>query len=167
MSMWSKIARFGKVSRVLRDDGNLCLSRSILPSLAVPYRSKAPSRTIKMNGPKPGNDQIPPIPCFSPRHEAIQGHYVQLIPTKADHAGELYRAVGGSEKSALYDYMPYGPFDDEQSLRNRIALFETSQDPLFWTIRHLESGKLLGWLSMLRIDTVNRVVEIGHIMYAP
>lgn len=110
---------------------------------------------------------VPPVPCSPPRHEVVDGQYVQLIPTKAEHSEDLYRAVGGSENAALYDYMPYGPFDEIPALQERVAGFAESKDPLFWTIRDLASGKLVGWLSLLRIDATNRVVEIGHIMYSP
>lgn len=97
----------------------------------------------------------------------INGQHVELIPTEGAHAGELYDAVGGNEKAALFDYMPYGPFDDVQALQEQIRAFSDSKDPLFWTIRDLHTSQLLGWLSMLRIDLNNRVVEIGHITYSP
>lgn len=105
--------------------------------------------------------------CLPPRHERIEGRYVQLIPTDPSDADELYRVIGGSEHVGLFDYMPYGPFNEADELRDRVTAFSKSSDPLFWTIRHLNTGRFVGWLSLLRIDTANRVVEIGHIMYAP
>lgn len=116
---------------------------------------------------KNSGDEVPSISCSPPVHEIIRGQYVELIPTEPHHAQELYQAVGGLNNAALYDYMPYGPFEELAAFQERIASFAVSNDPLFWTIRHLASGRFLGWLSLLRIDTANRVVEIGHIMYAP
>lgn len=113
-----------------------------------------------------GADRIPNVPCSTPQHSVISGRYVDLIPTDVSHAQELYEAVGGLGNAALFSYMPYGPFEELQSFQGRIAVFQSSTDPLFWTIRHRSSGKMLGWMSFLRIDAVNRVVEIGHIMYA-
>lgn len=110
---------------------------------------------------------VSPIACSPPSHEIIEGHYVTLIPTEAGHAEELWQVVGGSATAGLYDYMPYGPFHNAQDLIDRVAALASSADPLFWTIKHRDSAKLLGWLSLLRIDTANRVVEIGHILYAP
>ena len=120
-----------------------------------------------MSASKQFGDKVLPAACSSPLHEAIQGHHVQLIPTQPEHFRELYEVVGGSEKAALYDYMPYGPFDDIESLQERIVAFATSKDPLFWTICQIVSGRLLVWLSLLRIDAANRVAEIGHILYTP
>lgn len=114
-----------------------------------------------------GSDQVANVSCAAPEHNIIAGQYVDLIPTITRHATELYEAVGGQNNVALFSYMPYGPFEELQPFQDRISVFQSSRDPLFWTIRHRSSGKMLGWLSLLRIDTVNRVVEIGHIMYAP
>lgn len=122
---------------------------------------------IRMASLKRFGDEVPTVSCRYPVHETIAGRYVELIPTKAEHAESLYETVGGNDKAALYDYMAYGPFNEIAPFKERIAAFENSKDPLFWTIRHLASDRLVGWLSLLRIDTANRVVEIGHIMYAP
>lgn len=115
----------------------------------------------------PSGEDLPSVTCRPPAHTVTHGRHVELIPTQAEHADELYEVIGGNHRAHLFDYMPYGPFNDKASLRERLADFASSTDPIFWTIRHLASGQLLGWLSLLRIDTTNRVVEIGHIMYAP
>lgn len=115
---------------------------------------------------KPMGENIAHISCEPPVHETISGRYVELIPASDAHAEQLYKSAGGSDKAALFDYMPYGPFSDLRSLQERIAIFATSTDPLFWTIRLRSTGKLVGWISFLRIDTVNRVVEIGHVLFS-
>lgn len=114
----------------------------------------------------PPGELVPPVTCSPPIHDTIQGQYIELIPTQAEHAAELYEAVGGAENARLFDYMPYGPFSDMEPFQDKISEFARSQDPLFWTIRLLSTGKLVGWLSLLRIDAKNRAVEIGHIMYS-
>ena len=86
---------------------------------------------------------------------------------QVDHAEELYEAVGGDQNAGLYDYMPYGPFQDVDALREKVSGFASSKDPLFWTIRLLRTGQIVGWMTFLRIDAANRVVEIGNILYAP
>lgn len=114
----------------------------------------------------PVGEDVAYVPCEPPVHETITGQYVDLIPASEAHAEQLYEAAGGSDKAALFDYMPYGPFSDLESLQERIAIFATSTDPLFWTIRLRSTGKLVGWISFLRIDTANRVVEIGHVLFS-
>lgn len=111
-------------------------------------------------------EEVAPVSCRPPVHETIAGRYVDLIPTSEDHAEQLFEAAGGSENAALFDYMGYGPFHDLESLQESMATFAESTDPLFWTIRLRSTGTMVGWISFLRIDTANRVVEVGHVMFS-
>lgn len=115
----------------------------------------------------PAGDEVPPAPCSPPVHETIRGKYVELIPMQVEHTEELFAVVGGDANAELYNYMPYGPFADVQALQEKNVGFAKSKDPLFWTIRLPSTGQIVGWMTFLRIDPANRVVEIGNILYAP
>ena len=107
------------------------------------------------------------VPCAFPKHVPITGRLVRLLPLHADHSDGLFESIGGDQNASLYDYMPYGPFSDIESSREHIAGLSKSTDPQFYTIVDLKTEKLLGHLSLLRIDEKNRVIEIGHVLFSP
>ena len=105
-------------------------------------------------------------PCCFPELEVLAGSHVQLLPLQTDHADQLFESVGGEHNAILYDYMPYGPFTDIQAFRDHISKLAGSKDPQFYAISEPSTGELLGHVSFLRMDVNNRVIEIGHVLYA-
>ena len=63
--------------------------------------------------------------------------------------------------------MSEGPFSDRGSFDARLVQKAASQDPLFFTIVDKASRRPVGLASYLRIDPVNRVIEVGHILFTP
>jgi RimJ/RimL family protein N-acetyltransferase len=98
----------------------------------------------------------------------LTGGIVSLVPLDVDaHARSLYEALCGPNNDALWDYLFYGPFRDFASFREHLAKHAASSDPLFFAIVDNATGRAVGQASYLRIDTVHRTIEVGHIMYAP
>lgn len=83
----------------------------------------------------------------------------------ARHAEDLFDANRGQDW--LWDYMPYGPFDDLATYRDWQAQMAGKTDPYFYALRDNRSGRIGGVASYLRIDPANGVIEIGHIQIAP
>jgi len=52
-------------------------------------------------------------------------------------------------------------------MRDRVAECETANDPLFFAIRDLDTGRACGMASFMRTNEVMGVTEIGHIWMAP
>ncbi|HLI50833.1 MAG TPA: GNAT family protein, partial [Thermomicrobiaceae bacterium] len=67
----------------------------------------------------------------------------------------------------IWDYLPYGPFASLEDFSDWLDDCARSDDPLFFAIRDLKSGKALGMASYLRIVPEHAVIEIGHIWFAP
>ena len=120
-----------------------------------------------MSTPRPLGGLVPDAQCSFPPYESSSGSHVRLIPTKAEHADELFAAMGGKEDPWLYDYLPYGPFDDLEGFRKHIATFAGDTDPQMYSIQLIATGELVGYISFLHIDSKNRVIEIGHLCYSP
>jgi RimJ/RimL family protein N-acetyltransferase len=98
----------------------------------------------------------------------LDGRFVTLLPLEAaDHADDLFDAAGGLDRAPLWDYMPDGPFPDRQAFREHIARKAQSADPLFYAILDKTSGKAVGHATLMRIDTANRVIETGNILFSP
>lgn len=107
-------------------------------------------------------DWMPPPP---PSRAPMTGRYVRLEPLSPAHAADLHHA--NSESDAIWDYLPYGPFPDETAYRAWVETVADRDDPLFFAIRNLETGRWGGVASYLRVTPEAGTIEVGHINFAP
>ena len=114
-----------------------------------------------------------PVPTLQnpepPSQRPLVGRYITLKPPEPDRdAPELFLISHGSEeKRRLWTYMPYGPFSNENALRDWLDEQAQSVDPLFFVVTDNVRGGCLGMLSFLNIVPVMRRLELGHIWYGP
>lgn len=106
-------------------------------------------------------------PAKPPSHSTCTGRLVRLEPLSSSHIDGLYDSVGRPEHAAVWTYMPGGPFQDKASFENFNKSRLESKDPFFYTIIDRAQEKPVGFCSLMRIDTSNRVVEIGNIAFSP
>jgi RimJ/RimL family protein N-acetyltransferase len=66
-----------------------------------------------------------------------------------------------------WTYLPYGPFERLEAYRAWTDQVAAADDPLFHTIIDGASARAAGVASLMRIDSVNGVIEVGHIKYTP
>jgi RimJ/RimL family protein N-acetyltransferase len=101
-------------------------------------------------------------PASPPAREVLRGDRVQLEPLDPDrHAEDLHAAATGDPH--LWDYLPYGPFEDLEAMRAHLAVQAASEDPLFFAV--VEGGRARGVVSYLRIEPAYGCIEIGHIWF--
>jgi RimJ/RimL family protein N-acetyltransferase/GNAT superfamily N-acetyltransferase len=60
-----------------------------------------------------------------------------------------------------------GPFADEAAFRDSLAAKARSEDPLFFAIIDQASGRAVGYITLMRIDLANRVIEVGNVLFSP
>ena len=101
-----------------------------------------------------------------PKHETISGRCVRLVPLQPDNADQLFQVIGGAHNASLFDYMHYGPFTEFEPFNEMIISFSKAEDPQFYTIIDAKTGRSVGYISFLHIDATNRLIEIGHVMFA-
>ncbi len=110
----------------------------------------------------------PPVDAHAasrPARVELKGRYTTLVPLRAEeHASALWDALRAGPDS-LWLYMGDGPYADAGAFTEGIAKKAASEDPLFYAI--LVDGVPRGYASLMRIDTANRVIEVGNIMYSP
>ena len=104
-----------------------------------------------------------------PQRTDYEGKFIVLSPVNPQtDVAELYDCSHGSDiKEQIWTYMSYGPFDDEHSMQRWLEEGAGSQDPLFFTVHHLESKQRVGMVSFLNIVSDMRRLELGHIWYSP
>ena len=122
------------------------------------------------NPPLPVGNIIKPIAHIDlPQRKDYEGRFITLSPVnpQAD-VTELYDCSHGSViKEQIWTYMSYGPFDNKHSMQEWLEDGAISEDPLFFTVHHLESKQRIGMVSFLNIVSDMRRLELGHLWYSP
>jgi RimJ/RimL family protein N-acetyltransferase len=116
---------------------------------------------------RPIGPTIDSPPAKRPARVTLKGRFVTLTPLDAaSHADVLFDAANGGEKDQVWDYLFDGPYTDRETFRANIEAKAKSEDPLFFAIIDNASGKPVGYQTFLRIEPVQRVIEVGNILYA-
>ena len=102
-----------------------------------------------------------------PARIAHSGRRVRLEPLDPAHAPALFAATHEPVATGeLWAFLPYGPFASSQELAAWISQ-SSGDDPLFFALCCPASGQARGVASLMRIDPVHGVIEIGHIWLSP
>jgi RimJ/RimL family protein N-acetyltransferase len=99
-------------------------------------------------------------PVAPPDGSELVGRHVVLRRVTTDDAAPLFEA---GRDPAIWTYLPYGPYREEDELRARLAEIADSDDPLFYAI--CRDGRPQGIASYLRITPEHGTIEIGHIWF--
>jgi RimJ/RimL family protein N-acetyltransferase len=101
-----------------------------------------------------------------PRRVPLEGDAVVLEPVDpVRHANDLFSASEG--EPALWDYLAYGPFENQRVFTEWLKERAASDDPLFYAVIDRASSQARGMASLMRIVPEHGVIEIGHIWFAP
>ena len=101
-----------------------------------------------------------------PDQPVIRGDYAVLEMLDANkHAADLFRANNDDKAGAIWAYMPYGPFSSQSSYYKWVQDVQGKDDPVFYAIKSLESGRFCGVASYLRITPEMGSIEVGHINF--
>lgn len=97
----------------------------------------------------------------------LRGSYALLRPVDPEtDAAPLFDASHPHDGDrAIWTYLPYGPYDNADSLRDSLDQHAATDDPLFFTITTLPDERPAGIASYLRIEPDSGVIEIGHIWF--
>ena len=116
-----------------------------------------------------GNIVQPTIHVDLPQRTGYEGKFITLAPINPQtDVVELYECSHGSHtQEQIWTYMSYGPFDSTHSMKMWLEEGALSEDPLFFTVHHLESKQRVGMVSFLNIVADMQRLELGHIWYSP
>lgn len=118
-----------------------------------------------------GNPVGLPVPSLEPAERpdstVLIGGRVRIERLSAeDHAHDLFVALTTDPHPSLWTYMPQGPFESERDLTAWILGVEQSTDPLYYVIVDGETNRAIGIAAYLRIDTLNRTIEVGWLTFS-
>jgi RimJ/RimL family protein N-acetyltransferase len=101
-----------------------------------------------------------------PERITIVGHYVTIEPLDpAKHTEALWQGLGGELNESLWLYMPDGPFLDRAAFDAHMQAKAISEDPLFFAIVDRQTKLAVGRATLMRIDPLHRVIEVGGIIF--
>jgi len=116
----------------------------------------------------PIGPQVDPRPARRPKRVAITGRYVDVVALDPGvHGDALFHGTSGPGHDVLWAYLFDGPFHDRASFNAALERKAGSEDPLFFAIVDRPSQHAVGLASLMRIEPVHRVVEVGSIVYTP
>ncbi len=102
-----------------------------------------------------------------PERRVLEGHYCRLEPLSVSHTQPLWHAWSEAADGRDWTWLNVGPFPDEQLFAEHIMVSAASEDPLHYAIVDLQNGKAVGTISLMRIDPVNGVIEVGFVEFSP
>jgi len=103
-----------------------------------------------------------------PSRDPMEGRFCRVEPLdSAAHLDDLYEAYADDRDGILWTYMVVGPFSSKEDFRAWLELACTTEDPLFYAVIDLSTGKAAGVAAYMRIKPSDGVIEVGSITYSP
>lgn len=112
---------------------------------------------------RPVGPLVDSTPAPMPGAVTLKGRFgtVERIDA-ARHSTDLWQAVRGHDE--IWDYIPAGPFADQESFNAYVVECERNKERIFYTVLDRD-GRAVGFLALMEIRPANRVIEIGNIIY--
>lgn len=102
-----------------------------------------------------------------PQRVTLIGRTCRLEPVDvAKHSEELFEAYSQSTDNRDWTYLMVDQFNNLQECRNYIEKAMKCRDMITFAVID-GSGKAVGMIALLRIDTVNGAIEVGRVMFSP
>lgn len=100
-----------------------------------------------------------------PRPEPAEGRYARLEPLNADaHAAALHDA--NTADSAIWDYLPYGPFASLPAYHRWVRDRAAEADPQFYAVMDKDAGQWGGVAALMRMAPEAGSIEVGNINFS-
>ncbi|WP_239689733.1 GNAT family N-acetyltransferase [Rodentibacter caecimuris] len=114
-----------------------------------------------------------PLPAFTagkmPDVERIDGRFCRLEHLSvAKHSEDLWRVHNSKTNPQNWTYLPpnYGPFAEKTDFLAFLTQQANAQDPYCFAIIDQTTNQAMGSFSLMRIDSSNRVIEVGAVIYS-
>jgi RimJ/RimL family protein N-acetyltransferase len=106
--------------------------------------------------------------CEAPNLPPTRGRFIRLDRLESERDGPaLFAAIGGDENDALWRFIPFGPFDDADSLMAVLSLMNENREWQTLVFRDSQSGAALGMSSYMRIRPEAGSAEVGCVIFSP
>jgi RimJ/RimL family protein N-acetyltransferase len=107
-------------------------------------------------------------PRERPARTTIDGVHCRIEPLDVErHGTDLFEAYGKAGDGRDWTYLFSNAFTDFAAFREHLVKAAASNDPLHYTIIERASGKAVGTFSLMRIEPVHGVIEVGNVTFSP
>ncbi|HEY4191583.1 MAG TPA: GNAT family protein [Mesorhizobium sp.] len=103
-----------------------------------------------------------------PERKVLEGRYVRLEPLEAKKHGDgLFAASTVPDADGRFAWLFEKPPESRAEFDGWLEKVQASEDPLYFTVIDLASGKIAGRQTLMRIEPNHGVIEIGSIYWGP
>ncbi|MBN6716409.1 GNAT family N-acetyltransferase [Pseudomonas capsici] len=106
-------------------------------------------------------------PASLPENKTLEGRFIRLEKLDpARHADDLWLALNGPDSDPkLWDYLPYGPFNEREAFDAWLQRHASDTDPWFYSVVDQNTGVTEGLISLMSIVAAHGRIEIGHVTF--
>eukprot|EP01133_Synstelium_polycarpum_P008702 gene8702-10222_t len=102
------------------------------------------------------------------KSRVLEGRYARLERVNVEkHREDLWTALSDASDPALWNYLPYGPFNRVEEFDQWLESKTHINDPFVYTIISKDTGKALGLAALMAIVPDQGSIEIGHVLFGP
>lgn len=101
-----------------------------------------------------------------PDIEVLSGQTVRVEKVNVSHFDDLFAVYSSLTSPEKFTYMPFSQFEDKEEFGAFFQELLESKDPYYLAIIDQSTEKVVGCFSLMRIDTRNRVIEMGWVIYS-
>jgi RimJ/RimL family protein N-acetyltransferase len=102
-----------------------------------------------------------------PNIERLSGAYCFLEKLNAEkHLDDLYKVYGPDSPLENWTYLSMEPVQSKSEVKELLLKREASADPYYLTIINKQTNEAVGTFALMRIDSANRSVEVGWVIYS-
>ncbi|MEO0328316.1 MAG: GNAT family protein [Pseudomonadota bacterium] len=103
-----------------------------------------------------------------PHRKIFEGQYVKLVPLDIEaHGDGLYEAAIAGDAESRFRWLPESVPESREEFQTWLEMAGASKDPMYFTVFEIESGKIAGRQTMMRMTEQHGLAEIGHIHWGP
>ena len=111
------------------------------------------------------------VPGFTPgglpTATSIEGRYTRLEKLNESHKEALYAVYGPDTPAQMWTYLAGSSVANEAEWDDFFERLLRDSSKFYYVILDKNTQKALGTFALMRLDTANRVVEIGSVTYLP
>ena len=101
----------------------------------------------------------------SPEPVTLTGNYTLILPLDRTHISDLYTAYKNSHPSN-WTYLPETPPESLAQFENDMLKKINADDFYFFAVLDKVNHKPLGYFSLMRVNPLHGVVEVGHVNFS-
>ena len=113
-------------------------------------------------------EPVDDTPGVLPSLVRIEGRYTIIEALSVEkHAEDLLAVYGPDSPRDMWTYLFQESVADGEELVSLLNQMLARKDRFYYAIIDKTTGKALGTFSLMRIDQVNRVIEVGAVTFSP